>query len=151
MSIELLLLNDVETLGKAGDLVRVAPGYARNYHIPQGIAEPVTEAARRRLAKLQAEREKVRKELLAAANKLADALKEAKVTVSARVSEGDALYGSVDAGQIAKALQMLGFPEVEPSMIQLEEPIKTLGSFDVPVRLHAEVAPTVKVWVVEEK
>ncbi len=151
MSIELLLLNDVETLGKAGDLVRVAPGYARNYLIPQGIAEPVTEAARRRLAKLQAEREKVRKELLAAANKLADALKEAKVTVSARVSEGDALYGSVDAGQIAKALQMLGFPEVEPSMIQLEEPIKTLGSFDVPVRLHAEVAPTVKVWVVEEK
>ena len=151
MSIELLLLNDVETLGKAGDLVRVAPGYARNYLIPQGIAEPVTEAARRRLAKLQAEREKVRKELLAAANKLADALKEAKVTVSARVSEGDALYGSVDAGQIAKALQMLGFPEVEPSMIQLEEPIKTRGSFDVPVRLHAEVAPTVKVWVVEEK
>ena len=119
MSIELLLLNDVETLGKAGDLVRVAPGYARNYLIPQGIAEPVTEAARRRLAKLQAEREKVRKELLAAANKLADALKEAKVTVSARVSEGDALYGSVDAGQIAKALQMLGFPEVEHELKSL--------------------------------
>lgn len=151
MSIELLLLNDVASLGKAGDLIHVAPGYARNYLIPQGIAEPVTEAARRRLAKLQAEREKVRKDLLAAANKLAASLKDAKVTISARVIEGETLYGSIDAVQIAKAIQVLGFPEVEPAMIELDDHIKTLGSFDVSVRLHPEVAQTVKVWVVEEK
>lgn len=151
MSIELLLLNDVASLGKAGDLIHVAPGYARNYLIPQGIAEPVTEAARRRLAKLQAEREKVRKDLLAAANKLAASLKDAKVTLSARVIEGETLYGSIDAVQIAKAIQVLGFPEVEPSMIELDDHIKTLGSFDVSVRLHPEVVQTVKVWVVEEK
>ncbi|MGN0844712.1 MAG: 50S ribosomal protein L9 [Kiritimatiellia bacterium] len=151
MSIELLLLNDVASLGKAGDLIHVAPGYARNYLIPQGIAEPVTEAARRRLAKLQAEREKVRKDLLAAANKLAASLKDAKVTISARVIEGETLYGSIDAVQIAKAIQVLGFPEIEPSMIELDDHIKTLGSFDVSVRLHPEVAQTVKVWVVEEK
>ena len=151
MSIELLLLNDVASLGKAGDLIQVKPGYARNFLIPQGIAEPVTEAARRRLAKLQAEREKVRKDLLAAANKLAASLKEAKVTISARVIEGETLYGSIDAVQIAKAIQVLGFPEVEPAMIELDDHIKTLGSFDVSVRLHPEVAQTVKVWVVEEK
>ncbi len=151
MSIELLLLNDVASLGKAGDLIHVAPGYARNYLIPQGIAEPVTEAARRRLAKLQAEREKVRKDLLAVANKLAASLKDAKVTISARVIEGETLYGSIDAVQIAKAIQVLGFPEVEPAMIELDDHIKTLGSFDVSVRLHPEVAQTVKVWVVEEK
>ena len=151
MSIELLLLNDVESLGKAGDLIQVKPGYARNFLIPQGIAEPVTEAARRRLAKLQAEREKVRKDLLAAANKLAASLKDAKVTISARVIEGETLYGSIDAVQIAKAIQVLGFPEVEPAMIELDDHIKTLGSFDVSVRLHPEVAQTVKVWVVEEK
>lgn len=151
MSIELLLLNDVASLGKAGDLIQVKPGYARNFLISQGIAEPVTEAARRRLAKLQAEREKVRKDLLAAANKLAASLKDAKVTISARVIEGETLYGSIDAVQIAKAIQVLGFPEVEPAMIELDDHIKTLGSFDVSVRLHPEVAQTVKVWVVEEK
>ena len=151
MSIELLLLNDVASLGKAGDLIQVKPGYARNFLIPQGIAEPVTEAARRRLAKLQAEREKVRKDLLAAANKLAASLKDAKVTITARVIEGETLYGSIDAVQIAKAIQVLGFPEVEPAMIELDDHIKTLGSFDVSVRLHPEVAQTVKVWVVEEK
>lgn len=151
MSIELLLLNDVASLGKAGDLIQVKPGYARNFLIPQGIAEPVTEAARRRLAKLQAEREKFRKDLLAAANKLAASLKDAKVTISARVIEGETLYGSIDAVQIAKAIQVLGFPEVEPAMIELDDHIKTLGSFDVSVRLHPEVAQTVKVWVVEEK
>ena len=151
MSIELLLLNDVASLGKAGDLIQVKPGYARNFLIPQGIAEPVTEAARRRLAKLQAEREKVRKDLLAAANKLAASLKDAKVTISARVIEGETLYGSIDAVQIAKAIQVLGFPEVEPAMTELDDHIKTLGSFDVSVRLHPEVAQTVKVWVVEEK
>ena len=151
MSIELLLLNDVASLGKAGDLIQVKPGYARNFLIPQGIAEPVTEAARRRLAKLQAEREKVRKDLLAAANKLAASLKDAKVTISARVIEGETLHGSIDAVQIAKAIQVLGFPEVEPAMIELDDHIKTLGSFDVSVRLHPEVAQTVKVWVVEEK
>ena len=151
MSIELLLLNDVASLGKAGDLIQVKPGYARNFLIPQGIAEPVTEAARRRLAKLQAEREKVRKDLLAAANKLAASLKDAKVTISARVIEGETLYGSIDAVQIAKAIQVLGFPEVEPAMIELDDHIKTLGSFDVSVCLHPEVAQPVKVWVVEEK
>ncbi|MBR1837043.1 MAG: 50S ribosomal protein L9 [Kiritimatiellae bacterium] len=150
MATELLLAADVENLGRTGDLVKVADGYARNYLVPRGLAEPVTDAARRRIAKIKAEQEKVRKELLAAANKLAEALKDASVTIRAKVAEEENLYGSVDAAQIAKAIQLLGFPEIEAGMVELEENIKTLGTYDVPVKLHPEVTQTVKVWVVAE-
>ena len=151
MSTELLLLDDVDNLGKAGEVVRVAPGYARNFLVPQGLAEPVTEAAKRRLAKLQAEREAVRKAELEAAQKLAAGLKDAKVTIRAKVGEdGESLYGSVDAAQIAEGLKLVGFPEVEPSMVKLEENIKTIGTFDVEIKVHPDVAQVVKVWVVAE-
>ena len=151
MSTELLLLEDVDNLGKAGDVVRVAPGYARNFLVPKGIAEPVTEAAKRRLAKLQAEREAARKAELEAAQKLAAGLKDAKVTIRAKVGEdGESLYGSVDAAQIAEGLKLVGFPEVEPSMVKLEENIKAVGTFDVEIKVHPDVAQVVKVWVVAE-
>ena len=151
MSTELLLLNDVDNLGKAGDVVRVAPGYARNFLVPKGIAEPVTEAAKRRLAKLQAEREAARKAELEAAQKLAAGLKDAKVTIRAKVGEdGESLYGSVDAAQIAEGLKLVGFPEVEPSMVKLEENIKAVGTFDVEIKVHPDVAQVVQVWVVAE-
>ena len=151
MSTELLLLEDVDNLGKAGDVVRVAPGFARNFLVPKGIAEPVTEAAKRRLAKLQAEREAARKAELEAAQKLAAGLKDAKVTIRAKVGEdGESLYGSVDAAQIAEGLKLVGFPEVEPSMVKLEENIKAVGTFDVEIKVHPDVAQVVKVWVVAE-
>ncbi len=151
MSTELLLLDDVDNLGKAGEVVRVAPGYARNFLVPQGLAEPVTEAAKRRLAKLQAEREAARKAELEAAQKLAAGLKDAKVTIRAKVGEdGESLYGSVDAAQIAEALKLVGFPEVEPAMVKLEENLKTTGTFDVEIKVHPDVAQVVKVWVVAE-
>lgn len=150
MATEVLLVTDIDKLGLAGEVVKVADGYARNYLIPQGKAEPVTESARRRIAKIKAEQEKVRKALLDAATKLADSLKEASVTIRAKVSEGEELYGSVDAAQIAKALQLVGFPEIAPEMVQLEENIKTLGTYDVALKLHPAVSQTVKVWVVQE-
>ncbi len=150
MATELLLAADIENLGRTGDLVKVADGYARNYLLPQGLAEPVTDAARRRIAKIKAEQEKVRKELLSAATKLAEALKDSSVTIRAKVAEEENLYGSVDAAQIAKAIQLLGFPEVEAGMVQLEENIKSLGTYDIAIKLHPEVSQTVKVWVVAE-
>ena len=150
MATEVLLVTDIDNLGLAGDVVKVADGYARNYLVPQGKAEPVTESARRRIAKIKAEQEKVRKALLDAATKLAASLKDASVTIRAKVAEEENLYGSVDAAQIAKAVQLLGFPEVTADMVELEENIKTLGTFDVPVKLHPAVTQTVKVWVVQE-
>lgn len=150
MSIELFLLQDVANLGKEGDIVKVAPGYARNFLLPKGIAEPVTETARRRLAKLQAEREKIRRETLAEAKKLGAKIKDASVTIRAKTSEAESLYGSVNAAQILAALKEQGFASLEESMLQLEAPIKTLGTFDVPVKVHPDVVETVKVWVVAE-
>ena len=150
MSTELILLKDVANLGQEGDIVKVSPGYARNYLIPQNIAEPVTEAARRRLAKLQAEREKIRRETLAEAKKLGAKLKDASVTIRAKTSEADNLYGSVNAAQILAALKEQGFASLEESMVQLEAPFKTLGTYDVPVKVHPDVTETVKVWVVAE-
>jgi large subunit ribosomal protein L9 len=150
MSTELFLLKDVANLGHEGDIVKVSPGYARNYLIPQGIAEPVTEAARRRLAKIQAEREKIRRETLAEAKKLGAKLKGASVTIRAKTSEAESLYGSVNAAQILAALKEQGFASLEESMLQLEAPIKALGTYDVPVKVHPDVTETVKVWVVAE-
>ena len=148
MSTELFLLKDVANLGQEGDIVKVSPGYARNYLIPQGIAEPVTEAARRRLAKIQAEREKIRRETLAEAKKLGAKLKDVSVTIRAKTSEAESLYGSVNAAQILAALKEQGFASLEESMLQLEAPIKALGTYDVPVKVHPDVTETVKVWVV---
>ena len=150
MSTELFLLKDVANLGQEGDIVKVSPGYARNYLIPQGIAEPVTEAARRRLAKIQAEREKIRRETLAEAKKLGAKLKDASVTIRAKTSEAESLYGSVNAAQILAALKEQGFASLEESMLQLEAPIKALGTYDVPVKVHPDVTETVMVWVVAE-
>ena len=150
MATEVLLVTDIDKLGEAGDVVKVADGYARNFLLPQGKAELVTESARRRIAKIKEEQEKVRKALLGAATKLADSLKDASVTIRAKVSEGEELYGSVDAAQIAGALRLLGFPEVTADMVQLEDNIKTLGTFDVALKLHPAVSQTVKVWVVQE-
>ena len=82
--------------------------------------------------------------------KLAEALKDASVTIRAKVADGESLYGSVDAAQIAKAVQLLGFPEIAAGMVQLEENIKALGTYDVPVKLHPDVTQPIKVWVVAE-
>ena len=148
--IEVILMQRVDKLGQMGELVKVRPGYARNFLLPKGIAEPVTETARRRLAKLQAEREKIRRETLAEAKKLGAKIKDASVTIRAKTSEAESLYGSVNAAQILAALKEQGFASLEESMLQLEAPIKTLGTFDVPVKVHPDVVETVKVWVVAE-
>ena len=150
MSTELFLIKDVPSLGQEGDIVKVADGFARNYLLPQGLAEPVTDGARRRLAKIQAEREKIRKETLADAQKLGAKLKDASVTIRAKISEAESLYGSVNAAQILSALKELGFSTLDEPMIGLKEHIKTLGTYDVPVKVHTDVTATVKVWVVAE-
>ena len=150
MSTELFLISDVAGLGNEGDIVKVTDGYARNFLLPQKKAEAVTEGARRRLAKIQIEREKVRKETLADAKKLGAKLKDASVTIRAKTSDADTLYGSVNAAQILAALKEQGFTSLEEPMVLLASLIKTLGTFDVPVKVHTDVTETVKVWVVAE-
>ena len=151
MAIEVFLMQDVDKLGKEGEIVRVAGGYARNYLLPKHIAEPVTEAARRRLEKIQAAREAERKATLADAKRRAAVLKDASVTIRAKVAEGENLYGSVSAADIAEAVSE-AYPtaKIDKSIVDIEAPFKTTGAFDVPVKIHPEVTATVKVWVVAE-
>jgi large subunit ribosomal protein L9 len=149
MATEVLLMQDVPDLGKEGDVVQVADGYARNYLLPRSLAAPVTEAMRRRLARLREQREAARRDELNAARELANRLVQASVTIAVRTSDAEHLYGSVTAADIVDALAQQGL-ELDRHALRLEQPIRELGVFDVPVRLHPEVETTVKVWVVEE-
>jgi len=150
MSVELFLLKEVPGLGQEGDVVKVAPGYARNYLLPQGLAEPVTEGAKKRIAKIVAERERIRRETLSDAQKLAKRLAETSVTIRAKVSEDETLYGSVNEAQILAALVAAGFTTLEERFIILDEHLKKLGVYEVRVKVHADVTQAVKVWVVAE-
>jgi large subunit ribosomal protein L9 len=147
MAVELILLEDVEDLGKAGDKVNVAPGYARNYLIPQGLAEKVTPGA---LRQIEARRERIeakRREELEAAQALAKKIEEAEITIPMQAGEDEHLFGSVTTHIISDALKEQGI-EVEHRRIKLEEPIRELGVFNVAVKLHSDVEATAKIWVV---
>lgn len=148
MAVEVLLLKDVASLGQAGETVRVADGYARNYLLPRGFAGPVTEATKRRLEKLRKEREELARLQLAEAKAKAAQLKDVSVTIRAKTTDGVKLYGSVQTVDIVNALGSQGI-DIDRSQIVLEEPIHEVGQFDVPVKLHAQVELTLKVWVVE--
>ena len=149
MATEILLMADVDGLGGEGDVVTVADGYARNYLVPRNLAAPVTEATRRRLAKVRRDREAAVAETLAAARQDAAELDGVSCTITVKTGEDDKLYGSVSAADITRALAEQGI-ELDKQALVLDQPIKELGCFDVKVELHEEVDAFVKVWVVED-
>jgi large subunit ribosomal protein L9 len=149
MATELLLLADIENLGKAGDVVKVKDGYARNFLLPKDLAAPVSQGALRRLEKLRKEREELTRIQIAEAKDKAAKLAKASVTLRERVVEGTHLYGSVSVADIVKALSAESKIDLDKSQVVLAEPIKETGSYDITVKLHPEVSCTVKVWVVE--
>jgi large subunit ribosomal protein L9 len=130
--------------------VKVAPGYARNYLLPRKLALPVTESNRRQIAREKKVAEVRETEERQQAEAFASRLAEAEVVIARRVGETDALYGSVTTADIAEALAAKGL-EVERRRIQLPEPIKQLGEFTVPVKLHRDVNADVKVQVVKQE
>lgn len=146
---QVLLKKNVEKLGEIGDIVDVKNGYARNFLLPRGYAVTVSESNLQMV-----EREKVRnKEVMAKhteeLKQLADRLTEASVTIPSKANEEGHLFGSVGAQQIADALASDGY-QVSPRMIQLEEPIKEVGVYEIPIQLNADLAASCKVWVVGE-
>ena len=147
---KLLLIRDVEGLGKPGDLVNVSPGYARNFLLPRNLAsEPTAQALRR----VEAERRRADREVETRKKEgeaIARSLENCSVNIPARAGEGGHLFGSVGAAEIAKALAADG-RKVDESWLRLERPIKEVGIYDVPVILNGETRATVKVWVVEAK
>jgi large subunit ribosomal protein L9 len=148
MAKEVFLLSTVDSLGKEGDVVSVADGYARNYLFPKGLAAEVNEAARRRLVKLQEQRVAKEAAELAQARELAAKVGAASVTIAVKTREDDKLYGSVGAAEIAAALADQGI-EIDRHALQLETSLKELGVFDVKIKLHPEVECTVKAWIVD--
>ncbi len=146
---KLILLKDVEKLGKRGDVVNVKDGYGRNFLLPAGAARPNTPGNLRFVEKLK-ELEKARvEEELERAKKLSERLTSFSCTIRAKVGEEEKLFGAVTAQDIAAALEAGGF-SVDRKKIVLEQPIKSLGIFQIPVRLHPDVTATLKVWVVKE-
>lgn len=150
MAMKLLLCKNVDKLGIVGDVVNVAPGYARNYLVPHGLATEPTEANVRRLAEARKIAERERAEELDRLASLAEALTDVEVTIRAKANEDGVLYGSVTQREIAAALEEEGH-YVKPDAILLGSPIKHLDNVSVELRLADNIRSTIKVWVVRDK
>ena len=145
---EILLLKDVETLGREGAVVRVKPGFARNYLVPRGLAVPATAAqlkmrdvvAQQRVRKLERAR--------AGADALKRKLESRPLTLTLTVGEDDKPFGSITAHDLVEALRREEI-EVEKPAVRLDHPLKTLGAYEIPVRVHPDVTATLKVRVVK--
>lgn len=145
--IQLLLIDDVEHLGKAGDVVEVKPGYARNYLLPRGHATYVTPHNLRLLDLHKIKVEKMRQAKLADLRALSEQLQRVTVTIEANANEEGHLYGSVGPIEIAKALKAMNL-HVEPDQVRLEGPIRELALYAVKVHLAPEIESEVKVLVI---
>lgn len=145
---KLILRADVDSLGRLGDIVAVKPGFGRNYLIPQGLAMKATEANQKQFdlerKKLSAQADGLR----AAANDLAAKIAAAVVAIPVRVGEGDKLYGSVTAQNVADALAAQGI-EIDRRKIEMPDAIRALGEFEVDIRLHPDVHGQLKLRVIK--
>ena len=146
---EIILREDVQHLGKVGEVVKVKDGYARNYLLPKGLAYPATDANKKKIAY---EGERVAKQRAAeksAAETEATKLTDVQLTFSVKVGEENKLYGSITASDIQRKLEELGI-HVDKRKIDLQEPIRELGDFQVGIKIHPDVRPQVRVTVVKE-
>jgi large subunit ribosomal protein L9 len=146
---EIILRQAVENLGKTGDVVKVKSGYARNYLLPHGLAYEATPGNLKRIKQERDRLEAAENERRTAAQTFAERLEQVSLTFSARVGEEGKLFGSVTAADIQAQLETQGF-HIERRQIDLHEPIKALGVYRVPIRLHADVKPEVRVWVIKQ-
>ena len=146
---EVILRQAVDNLGHTGDIVQVSAGFARNFLLPRGLAYEATQGNKKRLEQERSRLEAAENERRGKAQELATKLEQVSLTFSARVGEEGKLFGSVTSADIATELEKQGL-HVERRMIDLHEPIKSLGVYRVPVRLHADVRPEIKVWVIKQ-
>lgn len=149
MAIEVILLADVENLGKEGDVVRVKDGHARNLLIPRKLAAPVTDATRRKLEKIRRDRTAVAEGELAGARAVAERIGQASCSIPMKTGDEGRVFGSVTVAHLVDALALQGL-KVDRHQIDLPEPIRELGVFTVPVRVHPQVTASLKVWVTAE-
>jgi large subunit ribosomal protein L9 len=145
---KLILRADVDALGRLGDVVTVKAGYGRNYLVPQGLAMPASKA---NIKQFELERKKLQVKadaLQATAQELAEKIAATPVSITVRVGEGDKLYGAVTAANIADAMAEAGV-EIDRRKILLSDPIRSLGEFDIEIKLHPEVRGELKLSVLK--
>ena len=146
---EVILREHVDNLGKRGEIVKVADGYARNYLLPRKLALVATDGNKKQIERERGKFEAKEAEEVKAAEAVAARVSNLEVDIARKVGENDVLFGSVTASDIASALEAKGV-EVDRRKLQLAEPIKKLGDYDVVLKLHREVTAHVKVKVVAE-
>jgi large subunit ribosomal protein L9 len=144
---EVILMKDVKGLGNEGEVVKAADGYARNYLIPKGLALQATKANLRMLKDKRETMETKAERELAAAEKTAERLEDSRITIRRKAGEGGRLFGSVTAKDVSDAVEKALGIEIDRRRIDLAEPIKTIGSYTVPVKLHPGVAARISVEV----
>jgi large subunit ribosomal protein L9 len=147
---ELILREDVPKLGHRGDLVKVADGYARNFLLPRKLAVAATSGNRKMVEQLREAAVRLEATERGDAEKLAGLLAGVVLTVRRKAGEGDHLFGSVTSLDVAEALAAKGF-QIDRRKVHLEDPLKHLGEFDVPLKLHKDVIAMVKVQITKEE
>jgi large subunit ribosomal protein L9 len=149
-NVKVILREDMSNLGESGEIVTVKPGYARNYLLPRGLAYEATTANVRQLEDEKRREESRAKKDYLEARRRASQLENVSLTFHAKAGEESKLFGSITTSDIADRLkeQELDF-EIDRRQVELEEPIKALGVYTVQVKLHADVRPEIKVWVIK--
>jgi large subunit ribosomal protein L9 len=148
-TIQVILQNDVDKVGKSGELVKVRPGFARNFLIPRSLAVPATTAAVNRITHERAVAVAKAEKSKAGARALAEKINALTITMTRSVGEDDRLFGSVSAKEIESAVKAKGL-DFDRKTMHLAEPIKALGTFSIPVKLLTDVTATLKVEVVKK-
>jgi large subunit ribosomal protein L9 len=146
---EVILREHVDNLGRRGEVVKVADGYARNYLLPRRLALLVTAGNRKQIERERAKYDVKEAEEKKVAEAMGERLANVEIQIARKVGETEALYGSVTSSDIAAALAAKGF-ELDRRKLQLAEPLKRLGEFDIPVKVHRDVIAHIKVKVVAE-
>jgi large subunit ribosomal protein L9 len=146
---EVILRQAVDKLGHPGDIVKVSLGYARNFLLPRGVAYEATPGNKKRIAQEKDRLEAAENARIAAAQEMSAKIEAIQLTFSARVGEEGKLFGSVTSADIAHQLEAQGYTMIEKRMIDMPEPIRALGVYKVPIKLHADVKPEIKVWVIK--
>jgi large subunit ribosomal protein L9 len=146
--VQVILKQDVEKIGRRGDIVDVSRGYVRNFLVPRGLAEMATPTRLEEVHREMAEAEERDRRMAERAGEIAETLNKSVITIEARTGEDERLFGSVTAANIADAIDRARGVRVDRRRIKLEEPIRSLGTHQVPVQVYGDIEASVKVIVV---
>jgi len=145
---QVILKQDVEKIGRRGDIVEVSRGYVRNFLVPRGLAEVATPAKMEEAHRQMVEAEERNRRMSERAGEIAGMLNKSVITIEARTGEDERLFGSVTAANIVSAIEKARGVRIDRRRVRLDEPIKSLGTHQVPVQVHGDVEASVKVIVV---